>query len=167
MVTSPTGSGAPFEAEVRAGFEPRGSRRYTVGMTETPHQPELSDEQIEFLNQVLDMARQGKVQMLSSVIDQGIPVDLTDGKGDSLLILASYNSQPEVVKALIERGANLNQLNARGQSALTCAVFKQDEETTKMLLEAGADPRLGPQNALAVTEMFELPHFRELIEQYL
>lgn len=136
-------------------------------MTDTPRQPELSNEQIEFLNQVLDMARQGKVQMLSSVIDQGIPVNLTDGKGDSLLILAAYNSQPEVVKALIERGAELDQLNARGQSALTCAVFKQDEESTRMLLEAGADPKLGPQNALAVTEMFDLPQFRAMIEEYL
>ena len=140
-------------------------------MTESPQQPErqpdLSDEQIEFLNQILDMARNGKVQMLSSVIDQGIPVNLTDGKGDSLLILAAYNTQPEVVKALLERGADLNQLNQRGQSTLTCAVFKQDKETTRMLLEAGADPKLGPQNALAVTEMFNLPEFRELIEQYL
>ncbi|TLK55335.1 ankyrin repeat domain-containing protein [Glutamicibacter sp. V16R2B1] len=136
-------------------------------MTDTPRQPELSDEQIEFLNKVLDMARQGKVQMLSSVIDQGIPANLTDGKGDSLLILAAYNSQPEVVKALIERGAELDQLNARGQSALTCAVFKQDEESTRMLLEAGADPKLGPQNALAVTEMFDLPRFRAIIEEYL
>ena len=132
-------------------------------MTDTPRQPELSDEQIEFLNQVLDMARQGKVQMLSSVIDQGIPVNLTDGKGDSLLILAAYNSQPEVVKALIERGAELDQLNARGQSALTCAVFKQDEESTRMLLEAGPDPKPGPQNILSVTEMFDLPQFRAII----
>jgi len=136
-------------------------------MTDTPRQPELSDEQIEFLNQVFDMAREGKVQMLSSVIDQGIPVNLTNSKGDSLLIVAAYNSQPAVVEALIKRGAELDQLNARGQSALTCAVFKQDEASTRLLLTAGADPKLGPQNALAVTEMFDLPQLRAVIEEYL
>ncbi len=56
--------------------------------------PELTDEQLEFLNSMFDLARAGRAEELLSLIDQGIPVNLTNSKGDSLLILAAYNDQP-------------------------------------------------------------------------
>lgn len=126
--------------------------------------PPLTDEQIEFLNSVFDMARDGRTDEVTSIIDQGIPVDLTDHKGDTLLILATYNGHPDLVLELLKRGADVHRVNARGQSALTCAVFVQDERSTHALLEAGADPDAGAQSPRAVVEMFGLDAMRALLD---
>lgn len=137
-------------------------------MTEPANQPvpELSDEELAFLHSTFDLARQGEAEKLLALVEEGLPVDLTDHKGDSLLILACYNGHNDLSRALVERGASVDRLNDQGQSALTCAVFRQNAELTRFLLESGADPKRGPQNALAVTEMFDLPAMRELIEKH-
>lgn len=135
---------------------------------ETPAAPtELSEEELAFLHSLFDLAREGETTKLMTLIDQGIPVDLTDSKGDTLLILAAYNGHNALVEALVGRGAQINRLNDKGQGALTCAVFRKNVELTRFLLSQGADPRIGAQNALAVTEMFSLPDMRAVIEEYL
>ncbi|MGO1885198.1 MAG: ankyrin repeat domain-containing protein [Citricoccus sp.] len=126
--------------------------------------PELTGEQLDFLNALFDLARAGDAEQLLPAIDQGVPVNLTNHKGDTLLILATYNNHPALVKALIERGAEVDRLNGRGQSALSCAVFVQNEESVMALLAAGADPDEGPVSARAAVEMFGLDAMRTLLE---
>lgn len=132
----------------------------------TDNEPELSDEQIEFLNSLFDFARDGKVQALTSAIDQGIPVNLTNHNGDTFLILAAYREQLAVVEALIERQADINALNNRGQSALTCSIFMQNEEISTALLNAGADPDHGPQSARATITAMGLDKMGEFLTTY-
>ncbi|GAA4378684.1 ankyrin repeat domain-containing protein [Paeniglutamicibacter cryotolerans] len=135
---------------------------------EIPAAPtELSEAELAFLHSLFDLARAGETSKLMALIDQGIPVDLTDSKGDTLLILAAYNGHNELVEALVARNAEINRLNDKGQGALTCSVFRKNEPLTRFLLGRGADPKLGPQNALAVTEMFSLAEMRSVIEEYL
>ena len=135
---------------------------------ETPTAPtELSDEELAFLHSLFDLSREGEKTKLMALIDQGIPVDLTDSKGDTLLILAAYNGHHDLAEALVAHGAEINRLNDKGQGALTCAVFRKNEPLTRFLLGKGADPKLGQQNALAVTEIFSLPEMRSVIEEYL
>lgn len=128
--------------------------------------PDLTEEQLDFLNSLFDLARTGERDQLLAAIDQGVPVNLTNHKGDTLLILATYNNHPALVKALLERGADVERLNGRGQSALTCAVFIQSEESTLALLAAGADPDQGPVSARAAVEMFGLDSMRGLLEAH-
>ncbi|MBB3666734.1 ankyrin repeat domain-containing protein [Garicola koreensis] len=128
--------------------------------------PELSDEQLEFLNSMFDLAREGKTQSLLSLIDQGIPVNLSNHKSDTLLILAAYNDHAELVGGLLERGAETDRMNDRGQTALSCAVFRQNEDITAALLQAGADAHLGPQNPYAVIEMFGLENMRTVVDRH-
>lgn len=134
----------------------------TPGPTEPT--PELTEEQLDFLNSLFDLARAGDAEQLLPVIDQGVPVNLANHKGDTLLILATYNNHPALVQALIERGAEVNRLNARGQSALSCAVFVQNEESVRALLSAGADPDEGPVSARAAVDMFGLESMRALLD---
>lgn len=124
---------------------------------------ELSDEEIEFLNAIFDVVRAGHLAKLTSLLDQGIPVDFTDAKGDSLLILAAYHEHTQLVELLLSRGANIDALNDRGQTPLVCAVFRNNEEITKLLLDAGADPQLGHQTPAEVADFFNLPHMKELL----
>lgn len=137
-------------------------------MTEnqSENHPELTDEQIEFLNSLFDYAREGQVVALTSAIDQGIPVDLTNHNGDTFLILAAYREQRTIVAALIERQADVNILNNRGQSALTCAIFMQNEDIARQLLDAGADPDLGPQSARATISAMGLDNMGEFLAAY-
>ncbi|HEY4534500.1 MAG TPA: ankyrin repeat domain-containing protein [Enteractinococcus sp.] len=128
--------------------------------------PELTDEQIEFLNTLFDYAREGQIQALSSVIDQGIPVDLRNHNGDTFLILAAYREQAEVVDALLARGADVNAVNNRGQSALTCAIFMQNTNIATALLDAGADPDLGPQSARATIKAMGLEAMGGFLSEY-
>ncbi|GAA1391616.1 ankyrin repeat domain-containing protein [Luteococcus peritonei] len=127
--------------------------------------PELTDEQLELLNGCFDLARAGESERLLALVDAGIPVNLTDHKGDSLLILAAYNVHPELVAALLERGADPNRSNQRGQTALACALFVQDESSVRILLDNGADPNAGWMNAWAVVDFFGLDQMREILPQ--
>lgn len=126
--------------------------------------PELTDEQLDFLNSMFDLARQGRDAELLSLIDQGIPVNLSNANGDTLLILATYNNHEALVEGLLDRDADVHRLNDRGQSALTCAVFLQHAANVRRLLAAGADPHHEGQSPYSVTEMFDLPAMRELLD---
>lgn len=124
---------------------------------------ELDDEAVEFAGRLFDIARDGGTEHLAAYIDAGVPVNLTDAKGDTFLILAAYHRQPETVAALLARGADVGRTNDRGQTALAAATFAQSAESVTALLTAGADPEQGRPSALATAEFFELPAMIELL----
>ncbi len=110
----------------------------------------------ELTDEALELAREGHTEHLAAYIDAGLPVDLANHNGDTLLILAAYHEHPDTVRALLERGADVTRTNLRGQNALTSATFKQDVETVRALLEAGADPDAGTPSARATAQHFNL-----------
>ena len=121
------------------------------------------DAAIALAHQMFDMAREGRTAELTALLDAGAPVDLTNAKGDTLLILAAYHEQAGTVRALLDRGADVARLNDRSQNALTCAVFKQDVQSVRMLLDAGADPDAGQPSARATAQYFGLPEMTALL----
>lgn len=122
---------------------------------------ELTDEALEFAEKMFTLAREGHTEHLAAYIDAGLPVDLANHNGDTLLILAAYHGHPDTVRALLERGADITRTNRRGQNALTSATFKQDVETVRAL-QAGADPDAGTPSARATAEHFTLPEVAKL-----
>jgi ankyrin repeat protein len=124
---------------------------------------ELSDEELAFLRSVLDYARQGQTSELAEVIERGVPVNLTGGSGDSLLILAAYHDHPETVRMLLERGADPERVNDRGQTALGAAVFRRSTESVTLLLDHGADPDAGGRSAKEIAAFFELHEMSALL----
>lgn len=130
---------------------------------ETSH-VELSQEEINFLNSIFDLAREGKATALESLLAQGIPADLTDAKGNTLLILAAYHQHPELVKLLLNREASIDSLNDRGQTALICAVFRDNQEIAQLLIEAGANLNIGFQKPLEVAEFFGLENMKKYLQ---
>jgi ankyrin repeat protein len=120
---------------------------------------------IELAQRVFDLARSGATEDLLEYVDAGVPVNLTNDKGDTLLILAAYHGHPETVGALLDRGADHDRANDRGQTALAAAVFRQSTDTVTRLLAAGADPDTGGPSARATAAFFDLPAMTELLEQ--
>lgn len=127
--------------------------------------PEFTPEELDFLASVFDLARDGDAEQVAAMVDQGLPVNLTNHVGDTLLILAAYYRHLELVQALLARGADTSRVNDRGQTALGAAVFRRDEPIVRALLGAGADPGLGGTSAYAIAEYFELSEMRAVLDE--
>jgi uncharacterized protein len=132
-------------------------------VTDVSGQP-IDPDVIELAGRVFDLARAGSTEELAAYVDAGVPVNLTNDKGDTLLILAAYHSHPETVAALLDRGADHSRANDRGQTALAAAVFRQSADTVSRLLAAGADPDAGGPSARATAVFFELPEMAALLD---
>lgn len=104
-----------------------------------------------------DLARAGSTGELAEFLDHGVPVDLVDGDGNTLLMLAAYHSQAETVAMLIRRGADVDIRNNRDQSPVAGALFKGADEVVEMLKGAGADLDAGTPSARQAAEMFGRP----------
>jgi ankyrin repeat protein len=124
---------------------------------------ELSEDELAFLQGVLDHAREGRTSELAVVIAKGVPVNLTGATGDSLLILAAYHDHPDTVRMLLEQGADPDRVNDRGQTALGAAVFRRSAESVTLLLDHGADPAAGGRSAHEIAAFFELDEMAELL----
>ncbi|ROQ62966.1 hypothetical protein EDD93_5697 [Streptomyces sp. 840.1] len=126
-------------------------------MSETPD-PEV----VELATKVFDLARHGDTDTLAAYVDAGVPVNLTNDRGDSLLMLAAYHGHAPAVTALTGRGADPDRANDRGQTPLAGAVFKGEDAVIAALLAAGADPTAGTPSALDTARMFGKADLLEL-----
>ena len=118
-------------------------------MSETPD-PEV----IELASKVFDLARTGDADALAAYVDAGVPANLTNDKGDSLVMLAAYHGHAAAVSALLERGADADRANDRGQTPLAGAVFKGEDAVIRALLVGGANPESGTPSAVDTARMF-------------
>ncbi|MFF7451011.1 MULTISPECIES: ankyrin repeat domain-containing protein [unclassified Streptomyces] len=130
-------------------------------MTEAPD-PEV----VELATKIFDLARRGQAEALVAYVDAGVPANLTNDRGDSLLMLAAYHGHADAVRALLARGAEADRINDRGQTPLAGAVFKGETEVIKALLDSGADPAAGTPSALDTARMFDKKELLELFDAH-
>jgi ankyrin repeat protein len=109
---------------------------------------------VELATRLFDMARRGATDDLSAYVAGGVPPNLTNGTGDTLLMLAAYHGHADTAGALIRLGADVDRPNDRGQTPLAGAVFKGESDVIRALLAGGADPDGGTPSARATAEMF-------------
>jgi ankyrin repeat protein len=123
-----------------------------------------ADEQVRaVLLEAFECARNADTPRLAELLDLGVPVNLTNDRGDTLLILAAYHRQPEAVNLLLARGADVDRANDNGQTALGAAAFRQDVAVVNALLGAGANPDSGARSARMVTQFFGLDTIAALL----
>ncbi|MEV7755647.1 ankyrin repeat domain-containing protein [Streptomyces griseofuscus] len=115
---------------------------------------ELDPEVQQLATKVFDLARLGDTDTLAAYVDAGVPANLANDRGDTLLMLAAYHGHLDAVIALLERGADANKANDKGQTPLSGAVFKGEDEVVRTLLAHGADPSLGTPSAVEAAETF-------------
>ncbi|MET8825482.1 ankyrin repeat domain-containing protein [Streptomyces sp. NPDC004610] len=126
-------------------------------MSEAPD-PEV----VELATKIFDLARQGGTDALVAYVDAGVPVNLTNDRGDSLVMLAAYHGHAGTVRALLDRGGEADRVNDRGQTPLAGAVFKGEQDVIRVLLEAGANPSAGTPSAVDTARMFGRAELLEL-----
>ncbi|MCJ1284148.1 hypothetical protein MMC26_003479 [Xylographa opegraphella] len=114
---------------------------------EPPTASSLPPEALALASRMFEAARRGQLDIFQQALPAGLPATLTNDKGDSLIMLASYHGHAPLVTLLLAHGADPNTLNDRGQSPLAGAVFKDEAAVVEALLEGGADPEWGSPSA--------------------
>lgn len=115
-----------------------------------PDSPEVT----AFASRMYDAARRGDLSVFAQALPAGLPPNMTNDKGDSLLMLATYHGHPALSRLLLQHGADPNRLNDRGQSPLAGAIFKNEKEVVEVLLEGGADVDAGRPSAVETAGLF-------------
>ncbi|GBQ05348.1 ankyrin repeat domain-containing protein [Saccharibacter floricola] len=96
----------------------------------------FTPEQITAL--FIDAARSGECSLLKQFLDAGMPINCTDSRGYTPLIVATYNEQIEAARLLLEHGADPNEIDEKGATALSGVAFKGFEDIATLLIDKGA-----------------------------
>ncbi len=116
---------------------------------------EPDQQLVSIAHACFDFARAGDTERLRAYVEQGVPVNLTDATGNTLLMLASYHGHAQTVSALVALGADPDRANDRGKSPLAGAVLEGEDDVVQVLLAAGADLDVGTPSARATAQMLE------------
>lgn len=123
----------------------------------------VTEGEMDLLRRSFDWARTGDVSNMAQLMNLGAPPNLTNERGDTLLILAAYHCHPDMVALLLEHAADVERMNDNGQTALAAAVFRSAADIVGMLLQAGADPDAGPKSAREVAQFFALSDMQAML----
>jgi len=104
----------------------------------TASPPALDEETIAFAGRVFHCARIGHAADLDELLRMGLPANLRNDKGDTLLMLATYHEHTDCVRLLLEANADPDIANDRGQTPLAAACFRGNQEIVQLLLRHGA-----------------------------
>ncbi|MGI8939853.1 MAG: ankyrin repeat domain-containing protein [Iamia sp.] len=115
---------------------------------------EPGDDVVELATRLFGLARAGDTAALDAYLAAGVPADLANDNGDTLVMLAAYHGHASTVAALLGRGALPDRPNDKGQTPLAGATFKGEADVVQALLDGGADPRAGQPTAVDTATMF-------------
>lgn len=108
--------------------------------------PEAGSSEGDAWNPLALAVTVGTAEIVAVLRDAGFSSDITDERGYSLLMLASYRGQPELVAGLLQPrngqpGASPNAVaHSDGKTALMYAAHAHRADAMKILLAAGANP---------------------------
>ncbi|GAA1482313.1 hypothetical protein GCM10009624_27530 [Gordonia sinesedis] len=127
----------------------------SVGGPASGNGPDAVDPEVaELAARLFDLARAGDTATLVAYLDAGVPANLRNRTGDSLLMLAAYHGNADLVSALLDRDADPDLANDKGQTPLAGAVFKGYDDVVAALVRSGADPDAGSPTARQAATMF-------------
>ena len=83
--------------------------------------------------------RNNKVDEVGALMDDGVPPDIRDESGNTLLAVACQNGHKRLTRAMLKRGADINSQNRRGQTPLHYCFAFGHLELGDYLISKGAD----------------------------
>jgi hypothetical protein len=103
--------------------------------------------------------------IVMGLLDGATNVNLRLKDGKTLLMLAAFDGDTEIIKMLLERGADINaQEEKYGRTALGYAIWNGEAEVVRILLEAGADKSLKDMQNKTVIEQAQASKKAEIVE---
>ena len=91
------------------------------------------------MDQLLEAAKTGLRDKVSSLLESGADVNARDELGKTALIYAAEKDNDECVRMIIEAKARVNDADLDGQTALMAAAWKGNSKCVDLLIKAGAD----------------------------
>ena len=127
-------------------------------------EPEAPDDVAELATRLFATARAGDAAALDRYLAAGVPPDLRNENGDTLVMLAAYHGHAGAVAALLSRGADPDRPNDKGQTPLAGAVFKGEADVVQVLVDGGAAPSAGTPSAVEAARMFGRDDLLDLLD---
>ena len=138
-----------------------------MSYTESPKpRKSLDPATYAFAQRVFAMARQGDATGLEPLLDQGIPANIRNLHGDTLLMLAVVHGHARTARLLLEHGGDPALGNEDGDTPLADAAYRGDVEMVQLLLEYDADvnsARRDGRTPLMLAAMFDRLPVLELL----
>ncbi len=97
----------------------------------------LTEQDVE---DIFSCARHGRVEEVEKILEKGMPVDVRDEYGNTLLTIACQNGNKRVAKACLRRAADLNARNYKGNTPLHyCYQYGYGDSLGQYLISKGAN----------------------------
>ena len=88
-------------------------------------------------SELLEKCVNGTVEEVSRLLDEGVNVNVTDGEGNSPLLIAIMNGSYPISNFLLERGANPNAPNMFGNTPVLAIIIDKLHHSDADILELG------------------------------
>lgn len=86
-----------------------------------------------------EATRQGDLEQVRRLLEQGVDIDSKDEHGQTALMHAAHEGRTELVRLLIDRGADMNVTAKYNFTALMLSLIAHHPEIARTLIEAGAE----------------------------
>ena len=98
---------------------------------------------------LLSAYNNGYLDIVNSLLEQGVSPNICDDNGESLIIKAAENGHYELLKKLIQYKADVNCRNAASSPLIMILAEGGHTELVKLVLDVGADVNLANNNGFA------------------
>jgi hypothetical protein len=97
----------------------------------------ISEKDVE---DIFSYARHGRCADIERLLDKGIPLNVRDEYGNTILTIACQNGNKKVAKLVLRRGADINARNHKGNTPLHyCFHYGYGDTLGQYLMEKGAN----------------------------
>ena len=95
------------------------------------------------VREIFQSTRHGRASEVTALLDKGVPVNVKDKFGNTILAVACQNGLKKLAKIALRRGADINARNYKGNTPLHfCFTYGYGDSLGTYLISKGADPEI-------------------------
>jgi ankyrin repeat protein len=100
-----------------------------------------SNVDAEDVKEIFQSTRHGRASEVTQLLEKGVPVNVKDKFGNTILAVACQNGLKKLAKIALRRGADINSKNYKGNTPLHfCYTYGYGDTLGTYLISKGADP---------------------------
>jgi len=101
----------------------------------------LSNVDEQDIREIFQATRHGRASEVTRLLEKGVPVNVKDTFGNTMLAIACQNGLKKIAKIALRRGADINSRNYKGNTPLHfCYTYGYGDSLGTYLISKGADP---------------------------